>query len=305
MDLWQLNIFCKVIEYKGFTKAAEVVHLSQPTVSSHIKDLEKHFNCPLIDRVEKKAYPTKAGEILYDYAKRLLILREKMESALAEFQGGLKGRLQIGGSTIPGGYILPKLIGEFRRHYSEVMVSLRIGDTRKIIQDLLSGELELGIVGTESDDIRIEQKKLMADDLRLIVPKCHQWADKTEIDVQSLLNEPFIVREIGSGTLASIQKSLAKKDISREKLNIAAELGSTAAVIQGIKANIGISILSPIAVAEDLQTGKLKALKIKGLNLKRNFYLSKHKARNSSPLCLAFEAFITSCQFIVPDLCES
>ena len=113
MDLWQLNIFCRVIEMKSFSKAGEAIHLSQPTVSSHIKDLEAHFGTKLVDRLARQALPTKAGELLYEYAVRLLTLRDETESAMAEFLGKIKGRLSLGGSTIPAGYLLPRWIGEF------------------------------------------------------------------------------------------------------------------------------------------------------------------------------------------------
>ena len=293
MDLWQLNIFCKVVELEGFSRASKAVHLSQPTISSHIKDLEDHFECRLIDRLGKKVVPTKAGELLYNYARKLIALRDEAESAMAEFQGKIKGRLVVGGSTIPGGYILPRLIGAFTKDFPEVSISLIIGDTEQIIQKILSGELELGIVGAETSDKNIVQAKLIADEMRLIIPADHKWSRKKSINLKMLLQEPFIIREHGSGTLKSIQLSLAGKDYSTEDLNIIAEMGSTEAVIQGIKSKVGISILSPIAVSEELQVDTLKALAIKDLNLKRNFYLTRHKHRSTSPLGNAFIDFIT------------
>ena len=149
MDLWQLNIFCKVIEFKSFSKAGNVVHLSQPTVSSHIKDLETHFGCRLIDRLAKEAIPTKAGELLYAYARKLIALKDETETALAEFQGNLRGRLVVGGSTIPGVYILPRMVGAFVAAYPNVTTAIRIGDTEGIVGDIAGGHLEIGIVGRE------------------------------------------------------------------------------------------------------------------------------------------------------------
>ena len=139
MDLWQLNIFCSVVEEKSFSKAGQRVHLSQPTVSSHIKDLESHFGCQLIDRLSKEALPTRAGELLYDYARRLLALKTDAETALAEFQGVIRGRLVVGGSTIPGVYILPAVVGAFTRDHPEVFVSLVIGDTETIVEKTVAG----------------------------------------------------------------------------------------------------------------------------------------------------------------------
>lgn len=292
MDLWQLNIFCKVVELKGFSKAGNVIHLSQPTISSHIKDLENHFDCQLIDRLGKKAVPTKAGELLYHYARKLIALRDETEAAMAEFHGRIKGRLVIGGSTIPGGYILPKCIGAFTAIYPEVTISLSVGDTDQIIQDVLSGSPEFGIVGAKTSNKHIYQQKLIEDEMRLIVTGDHKWAKKKHISPNLMFKEPFIVRERGSGTLKSIKLSLKEKGYTRENLNIVAEMGSTEAVIQGIKSNVGVSILSSIAVAEELKAGTLKALAIKELNLKRNFYLITHKQRSPSPICKAFINFL-------------
>lgn len=292
MDLWQLNIFYKVVELKSFSKAGKAVHLSQPTISSHIKDLERHFECRLIDRLGREAIPTKAGELLYQYACRLIALRDETETALANFHGKIKGRLVIGGSTIPGGYILPKIIGGFTKKYPEVHISLIIGDTEKIIRDALSGILELGIVGAKTLEKKVSQEKLIEDEMCLIVPADHKWAGKKSINFKMLSKEPFIVREQGSGTLKSIQLSLSQKGWSTDSLKIIAEMGSTAAVSQAIKSKAGVSILSTIAVAEELQIGSLNAITIEDLDLKRSFYLTRHKCRSQSPLCLEFIKFL-------------
>jgi len=284
MDLWQLHIFCKVVELKSFSKAGEAVHLSQPTVSSHIRDLEEHFNCRLIDRLAKEAVATKAGELLYGYARRLISLREETETALSVFHGKMKGRLAIGGSTIPGTYVLPRLIGSFITRFPDVIVSLVIGDTEKIINATLSGELELGIVGAKTENKKISQQPLIDDEMRLIVPAKHKWSRKKEVELDMLLKEPFIIRERGSGTLKSIQQNLSGGDIHIDDFNVVAEMGSTEAVCQAIKSGVGVSIVSKVAVSEELRAGTLKALTVAGFNLRRNFYLTLHKYRSLSPL---------------------
>jgi DNA-binding transcriptional LysR family regulator len=292
MDLWQLKIFCKVVELKSFSRAGKTVHLSQPTVSSHIKDLEDHFGCRLIDRLPKEAVATKAGELLYGYALKILSYSHKIEAAMAEFNGRIKGRLLIGGSTIPGAYLLPRMIGAFTAQYPEVTISLVVEDTEKVIDGVMSGNLEMGVVGAESGEKKIFQEKLIEDEMRLIVPENHIWAKKKAIPLDLLLTEPFIVRENGSGTLASIQLSLASRGYTIEDLKIAAEFGSTEAVRQGIKNNVGVSILSTLAVSEDLKIGSLKSIAVKGLKLKRSFYLTRHKYRSLSPLSRVFIEFL-------------
>jgi DNA-binding transcriptional LysR family regulator len=292
MDLWQLKIFCKVVELKSFSKAGEAVHLSQPTVSSHIKELEGHFGTRLVDRLSRRVLPTKAGELLYDYAQQLVALRDRTEAVMAEFSGKMKGRLSIGGSTIPGGYLLPRIIGLFSKRYPEVRISLKVGDTSEILSMVATGRIEAGVVGAKSRDKLLHQVPMAVDEMCLVVPSDHIWAQRQTIKFKELLGEPFIVRELGSGTLRSIEQQLQKKGYAVSDLNIVAEMGSTEAVRQAIKNKVGLSILSAIAVADDIQTGLLKAISIEGLNLKRSFFLTTHKQRTPSPLSTTFIKFL-------------
>ena len=292
MDLWQLKVFASVIDKKNFSKAGEAIYISQPTVSSHIKELEDYFGCRLIDRMGREALPTKAGKLLYSYSKKLMKLMSETESAMADFLGNIKGELTIGGSTIPSGYIIPGLIGPFAQKYPEVIISLISGDTSQVIEFILNGKTEIGIVGAEIENPMINQEKLINDEMKLIVPASHKWAAKSKISFNMLSKEPFLAREHGSGTWKSIKKSMAEADLDSGMLNIAAKMGNTASVIQGILCNAGISILSTIAVKDALETGRLRALRIEGLALKRNFYLTFHKKFTLSPLSEVFMEFI-------------
>ncbi len=292
MDLWQLQIFCKVVELNSFSRAGQAVNLSQPTVSSHIKDLEEHFNCRLIDRLAKEATPTKAGNLLYRYAQRMLSLRDETESAMAALTGEIKGSLAIGGSTIPGAYVLPAIIGAFTACHADVSVHLSIADTRQIINAILAGQLELGVVGALSNEASIRQRRLVADTMCLVVPAGHRWAVRQRITAAQLFTEPFIVRESGSGTLTSIQTSFSEAGLRFEDLQVVACIGSTEAVRQGIKNGMGVSILSAIAVSDDVAAGHLKTVTIDGLDLERAFYLTYHRHRSLSFLCRSFVDFI-------------
>lgn len=288
MDLWQLQVFCKVVELKSFSKAGQAVRLSQPTVSSHIKDLESHFATQLIDRMSRRVLPTKAGELLYDYAHRLLVLRDKTETAMAEFTGKIRGHIHVGGSTIPAGYLLPQVIGSFSNAFPEVRISLVVGDTSEILSKTLAGKVELSVVGALSNDNVLDQVPLLSDEMVLAIPKDHKWKKRKKIKLEELVKEPFIIREAGSGTLKSIDHALRQKNLSIDELNIVAEMGSTEAVRQAIKSKAGISIISAIAISEQCRTGQLKALRIENLHLKRSFYLTTHKKRSLSPLGRAF-----------------
>ena len=277
---------------KGFSNASKAVSLTQPTISSHIKELESYYGCKLLDRLGKQALPTKAGELLYAYAGKLIALFAETETAMAEFTGNISGRLVMGGSTIPGSYILPHAIGRFVKQFPDVNITVIVGDTEQIIDEILNYRIEFAVVGAQTDSHKIHQQKLIEDDMRLIVPADHPWADKKQVSLEMMMSEPFIIREQGSGTLQSIQKSFSTRNKDIFSLHVIAELGSTAAVIQGIKNHVGISILSTIAVAEELAGGTLKALTIKNVDLKRHFYLTTHKDRTASPLCREFIRFI-------------
>jgi len=293
MDLWQLQIFCKVIELASFSKAGQAIHLSQPTVSSHIKDLEMHIGCPLIDRLARRAVPTKAGELLHAYALRLLALRDETETALAEYQNHYKGRLQIGGSTIPGGYLLPKIIGGFNQVYPDIRISLMIGDSSGIVEKTLAGKIEMGVVGARFSERHLYETALTNDTLKLIVPPDHQWFDRASIAIDALRQEPMIVRETGSGTLEALKNAFNAKDLHlHDQFHIVAEIGSTAGVIAGIKSGLGVSILSTKAIEDDLKHQTLAALDIEGIDLQRQFYLVSDQRRTLSPLARAFQKYI-------------
>jgi DNA-binding transcriptional LysR family regulator len=292
MDLWQLHIFCKVVDYKSFSKAGRAIHLSQPTISSHVQALEDHFGCRLIDRMARQAVPTAAGKTLYRYARRLDALREETEAAIAALQGEVRGRLHVGASTIPGNYLLPELIGGFTREHPGVNVALEIADSAKIMARVLGGDLEMGVVGAASRDRNAIQEPLMVDRLQLILPADHRWAGQKGATLAQLTEVPFIIREQGSGTLAALQTALQQAGMALRQLNIVAEMGTTTAVIQSIKSGVGVSILSPVAVREDLARGRLKALPVVDLVLERNLYLIRHRQRSLSTVAGAFAEFL-------------
>lgn len=292
MDLWQLKIFYKVVELGSFSRAAEAVHLSQPTVSSHVKDLEEHFDCRLIDRMGKDAKPTKGGEILFDYARRLLDLAEEAETAIAAFMGKPTGNLAIGGSTIPGAYILPAAIGRFRGLYPDVCISLSISDTQEVADMVIDGKLEAGVVGALPADKRLEAKAVGMDEIRLVVPAGHPLAAKSEISVSGVVSLPLLIREPGSGTRRFLENALEKKGLDLSAFKVVAQLGSTEAVREAVKSGVGVSFLSTLAVEGELKSGVLAALDVPELELSRTFYLIRDGRRTPSPLCTAFMEFL-------------
>ncbi|MDD5223827.1 MAG: selenium metabolism-associated LysR family transcriptional regulator [bacterium] len=292
-DLRQLEIFCQVVRHRSFSEAAKAVHLAQASVSERISGLEKMVGAPLLDRRGRRVVPTKTGEILFAHALRLLEMKQETCSELEDFLGIRRGEILLGASTIPGEYILPGLIKLFRESYPGVSVRMKIGDTQEITARILEGELELGVVGSKSKLKNLVCRELWEDDLVVAVPASHRWAAGKSVRLEDLRGEPFILRESGSGTLKILEDHLRNLPGSGlEDFNPVAILGSSTAVKEGVKAGLGVSIISSRAIKTELESGILKALKLAGISIRRRFYLARDRQRILSPLAKAFAHFL-------------
>ncbi|MFQ5656653.1 MAG: selenium metabolism-associated LysR family transcriptional regulator [Candidatus Methylomirabilales bacterium] len=292
MDFRALDVFCRIVELKSFSKAAEAIYLTQPTVSGHIKSLEESVGLKLLDRLGREVVPTKAGELLYGYAKQVLALRGQALQALEEYKGSLKGHLIIGGSNIPGEYVLPPLLARFKTRYPEISVTLKIADSREIIRGVLGGAYELGAVGAKFDDGQLIYLKLVEDELVVALPADHRWASKPAVALRELLEEPFVLREVGSGSRKVLEDALESAGLNSKSLTIVAEMGSTEAIRQAVKSGAGISVISVRAIQEDLAWGTIRTVPLEGIRLTRDFYVVYHKNRSRSPLCETFSSFL-------------
>jgi DNA-binding transcriptional LysR family regulator len=293
-DLRQLEIFCKVVELRSFSKAAEAVFLTQASVSERIAGLENSIGAKLLDRIGREINPTKAGELLYNQAIRLLDLKRTARLEMENFLGLKQGEVRLGGSTIPGEYILPNKIGQFRKIYPHISVNLIISDTTETEKLVHNGDLELGVIGSKSSTKDLEYYNLWKDELVLVVNASHRWADKKVVSLDELLKEPFIMREKGSGTQKIIDETLKAAGLEGvHSLKSAARLGSSTAVKEGVKSGIGVAIISSRALETEIKSGVLKTIKIKNMPpIKRNFYLIRNKRRILSPACRAMFDFL-------------
>ncbi len=292
MDIRALEVFCKIVELKSFSKAAEAVYLTQPTVSGHIKGLEEFVGLKLLDRLGREVVLTKAGELLYGYAKQILALRNQALQALEEYKGSLKGHLIIGGSNIPGEYVLPALLARFKAQHPEISITLRIGDSREIARGVLEGTYELGAVGAKFDDGQLIYTKLLEDELVVALPPEHAWVSRTAVSLAEVLGQPIILREVGSGSRKVFEDALRSAGLDTSSLTVVAEIGSTEAIRQAVKGGAGVSVISFRAIQEDLEHRTLRMIPLEGLRLTRDFYLIYHKNRSRSPLCETFATFV-------------
>lgn len=292
MDLHRLEVFCRVVELRSFTKAAEALLLSQPTISEHIRTLEQLLGEKLLDRLGREVFPTPAGQILYRYAQKMLNLREEALQAISRYKGELSGQLVVGASTIPGTYILPKVIGSFKALHPSIQLMLKISGTGEIAEAVMRGDLEIGLVGSRSKDRRLKAEEIFSEDLVLSVYPGHPWSSRDEVEMEEMYSEPFILRERDSGTRMVMSQILEAQGFDFSKLNVVAEIATTQAVVESIKARIGVSILSRQAVEGDLRRGSLVAVPLKGIRFHRPFYLIQRVNRQLSPLCKAFLAHV-------------
>lgn len=303
IDIHCLKVFCEVVENKSFTKAAKALFLSQPTISSHISKLENLFDTKLLDRLGNEIHPTKAGLILFKYGKKILNIKDEMVQSIHSYLGNISGELILGASTIPGEYILPEFVVKFKNSHRNVKVIIEIGDSSRVMEMVTSGQTELGFVGARPNNMAIEY--FDHDNLVLIACPDYKWskrAQKTkrgkrpngimEIDVDDLKGEPFIMREAGSGTRKAMKEGLESRGINFKDLKIICELGSTEAVKQAVMKAIGVSIVSDRAVKNEATLNLLKTVKVKGLNIKRDFFMIYNNKRTMSPIAQSFRQFI-------------
>ncbi|HHD10916.1 MAG TPA: LysR family transcriptional regulator [Deltaproteobacteria bacterium] len=289
MELRLLEIFCRVVEEGGFSQAAESLNLTQPTVSIHIKTLEDALSTRLLDRLGRKVVPTKEGTILYRYAKEIVRLKEEASQSLKEFGGSVQGNLTIGASTIPGEYILPQKIAEFKRLYPGVFPSLTIADTEKISHMVLDGRVDIGVVGSTIKDKNLLPQKFVSDEIVLAAPSSFE---KSRISREELARMPLVVREKGSGTRMETERAIREAEIEPEELNIVAEMGSTQALVGAVRSGLGLAFMSRLAIKEYVKRKILKEVKIKGVVIERYFHIITHSKRSPSPATRKFRAFL-------------
>lgn len=281
MDFRHLETFLKIAELKSFTKAAEELYLTQPTVSKQVVDLERFFDIKLIDRTKRAVTLTRAGEILLDYARDFVNLKKETMDAIADFRGLKTGTIHIGASNIPGVYILPRALKEFKARYGGIQVRLTISDTRDVTQKTEEGKIDIGFVGARDPSRPLEYRPLLDDRIVLIAPP--DYPDSLSLD--RLKGLPFIIREGGSGTRRSFDAFLARLHMeSSRDLNVVAEMSDTEATKEAVKSGLGMAYASRMAIDGELSRGTLKIVDIEGVNpLKRSFYIITRKGRTILP----------------------
>lgn len=294
MDFRQIEAFVYVVRFRSFSKAADAIYITQPTVSSHISTLEKELGIILIDRSGKEVLPTSAGKIFYEYANNLINIRDNAVFILNKFSEKVEGKVEIAASTVPSEYLLPKLMLGFRNLYNNVYFSVDQFDSNQVVNELLEKKYELGMVGTIIENNRLEYHKLVEDKLVLATPCNKKFKAMTSdvIPFESVENESFIYRESGSGTRHEFERILINHGINPSSVRIAAQFNSIDAIKQAVSQGLGVSIMSYVSIEDYVKFERIKAFDIEGFDLKRAFYIVTHKKRPLSPVNSVFLKYV-------------
>ncbi|MEH7094878.1 LysR family transcriptional regulator [Neobacillus vireti] len=265
-----LHVFITVAEQQNFTRAAEILHMTQPAVSSYIQNLERSMDIKLLERTNKFVRLNKAGEIVYHHAKDILGLYTKMENLLDDLKHTASGNLSIGSSYTYGEYILPHKIATLLKYYPQLNPSITIRNSNEIIELVMHHQLDVGIIEGEFINEKIKIVPFACDHLSIIATSNHRLLNTQKVSCFDLSQETWLIREEGSGTREIQEKGFQQLGFYPKKIMT---FGSTQVIKESIEAGLGISLLSQSAIKNELELGKLKLLDINGFPIERNFSL--------------------------------
>jgi DNA-binding transcriptional LysR family regulator len=292
-DLVKLESFLQAAETMSFSSAAKNLHLAQPTISHHIKTLEKELGVELFARSGSNIKLTEAGRLLMPRARELIHQAVETQELMTSLQQKIAGHLRIACSTTAGKYILPLLAARFCQRYPGIRVSILTCTPDHVVPRLLQEEANLGVVS--SYDIctnGIDCQVFFNDSITLALPINHRWASRESIEPYELLEEPMIIREPTSGTRRVMLTELARHDIALDDLNIFLELGNAEAIVRTIAAGWGVSFVSTLATACSLQQGQITEMAVAGLELRRKIYMVRRSLDATSRAQEAFWSFV-------------
>lgn len=278
------QVFLSVAEKLSFSKAAEMLFISQPAVTKHIKELENRLNTALFKRAGNKVYLTKAGKLTYSYLKNIKQHYDELDFELGRMNDTFKGVLHLGASSTIAQYLIPHVIATFHKRYPEIELFLFNGNSTEMEQKLLSDDIEIALVENVASQADIKYKPFLEDEIVAVTGTKSVYANLESITISDLQHIPMVLREQGSGTLEVIQRQLKKKNIDFEKLNILIHLGSTEAIKNFLCEFDGIALVSEKSIEKELLLKHVCKIPIKGISFHRQFRIAirqGHKALSS------------------------
>lgn len=274
----RLQVFHTVAGVLNFTRAAELLHMTQPAVTHQIRQLEQDFNTRLFDRSNNKISLTEAGEQVLVYADRIINVYEEMHQSVKMLTGDKTGLITLGASTTIAEYMLPGLLGGFQKKFPEVQIRLRVANTDAIVALVGDNSIDFGVVEGEVNNQSLVVDHCQWDEMLALMSVDHPLASEKTVTPQQLLEYPFVFREDGSGTRSVIANFLENAGLSEDQLIRTFELGSTEAIKGAVQAGMGISIVSATTIDKELTLGMLAARPLSPALL-RPFYFVRQRQK--------------------------
>lgn len=295
MDFRQLETFITIVKYKSFTKASEVLYVTQPSVTNHIQALENELGTILFVRTRKSVTLTNAGMILYKHALNIMSSYDEIISDLDIYSKTIKGTLNICVSSVPRKILLPNLIEKFTRKFPEISFNVSNDDSRAVIDSILVGETDFGIVGMKVGNPKLVYTQIMDDHIVYVTPKDKypNLKDYSSISIEELRNDNIILREHGSGTRQIVEDELKKIESEEIFLKPASIIEDSNTILDLVSKGLGTSFMSQRILGISDYKDKVKVLRVKNLTLNRKFYFVYNKNLQFSAVNKAFKDFIT------------
>jgi len=291
MDVRKLEAFCQVYELQSFSKAGEVLFLSQPTISSHVANLEAELGVKLFDRLGRKVLPTQAGDVLYRSATAVFENLKEARASIEMLRDKVVGEVIVGCSTIPSLYIVPRILSRFFKRYPQVSFTMHTGDSAEVIKRVAAGDWPVGIVGQKPAEEGLAADMVFEDETVVVASKSADWLPKHDgpVSIEELARLPWVMREKGSATRGALETSLAGLGLTMADLTVRCWVDGTNEALACTLRGVGVSVTSRLASSRFIESGALVRLNVPELEGNRRFYLIYNKGRHMLP---AFKAFV-------------
>ncbi len=292
ISLDSLHVFAVAAETENFSRAAKRLHMSQPAVSQHIQTLEKQLGVALFERHGRRIRLSAAGETLLPLARDLLRATKHLEEIAFALSGQVVGHLVVGCSTTSGKYVLPRLLSQYRQKYPLVKGEIRMGTRTQVVEWLQSGEVDLVIISEQVHRSGVHYRKFFEDEIVLIVPVDHPWAQREHVHPTELCGERYVMREPSSGTYLALKEGLDQVGLDVEQLESVLVLGNSEAVIMAVEEGIGLGFVPRVAAERCMALGRVKMVPLEGLSMRRWLYVGYSSTLPKTPALNAFCEFM-------------
>jgi LysR family transcriptional regulator, low CO2-responsive transcriptional regulator len=298
LNLQEIEVFLAAAQFGSFSEAGRRLHLSQPAISQTIHSLENRTGLILFDRSGRSVRLSDAGQALIPLARKLMATANRVEEEIALLHDVVAGHVRIGCTTSSGKYLLPGMVARFRRKYPDVRVDILVSQRHHMLNELLNGELEFGLVSKSVEHENLDYVPFYNDSVVLIVPPDHPWAGRRCIDPHELPDMPLIMREQGSGTSEAVCAQLHAYDITMDSLDVAMILGNADAITMAVAEGLGAAFIPRLAADQALSLGQVIEVEIRGMRLRQDLFFVRNRSRPQSRCQTELWQFIKTYQVI-------